>query len=360
MSKKKSREPRASSGSAVTPSGTADDPGVRGPVPDPAASSEEPPAVPEPPASSEEPPAVPEPPASSEAAPPAPRGGPDWLTVALVLVVLLNLGLYLYNRIGPGLASARRPSGPPVPPAAPGQPAPPRPGPPVPAGSPGPRNAPQPQVALPSASGDLATLLQTPHGLALLIRLHEEGGAAALSPDQEKRLVVSLKGNSLVRELGSRIGLLQGLLRPAQLKFLRDARSRISSAGPTDHSVVKSAVKDLEELAGRSSPLPLPEESQSVPEFDAVSLALGLQLLAKEGGELALEPPQAAAFRDVLQGVLDAGSTPYEAPAGILTAAQKTWIEENKDQADPLSLLKGRSLDPYQDLLTRMEETFAK
>ena len=357
MSKKKSRDLKAPSGQAEAPPAEADAPGGQAPDPEPF-----PEGLPEEPA-----------PATSPGEPPAappPRGGPDWLTLALVLVVLLNLGLYAYNRMGLNLSSMRRPSGPPVPPVASGQPASPRPGPPVPPGPdsqppgpPGPgaqRPAPPIQLALPSGKEDLASLLQTPHGLALLIQLHEEGGAAALSPDQEKRLVVSLKGNYLVRELGSRIGMLQGLLRPAQLQFLKDARSRISSAGPTDHAAVKSALKDLEELAGRASPLPLPEEGASRPEFDAVTLALGLQLLAKEGGDLAIEPPQAAAFRNVLEDVVKAGTSPYEAPAGILTDAQKAWIEEHQAKADPLALLKGRSLDPYQDLLTRMEETFAK
>lgn len=297
-----------------------------------------------------------EPQPTAEPEKPAEKRGVDWLTVALVLVIAANIGLYVYNtqsratqRPGPAPNSA----GPP--PASPGRPGP--------GGSPGPGGPPPGQVPpLDPASTTVADLLTSPQGMATLMDLGAQEPPKGLTADQKKRLVAALGARMKARNLGSSVTAMMALLKPAQLEFLRSKKEELPRLVAAGGNPVEKAVAMLKSKAGGADPA-VSAPPEGGPEFDPQGFAQGLLLLEEQKGDLALQPAQAAAILPILQSTEDGAASAAEDAVSILTPAQREWIEENAPKADVAKYLGGTGatdVDLAAVLHKRMEEEFGK
>lgn len=274
--------------------------------------------------------------------------GIDWLSLALVLVILVNLALYYYSR-SPGEpeapAQVAAQGAPPAPagspPAAGGE----RPEPPgqastAPADT-GPKSAPPskstqtgaaPAPAQPASSQtDLDPFLNTEDGANALLTMHEQGGRLAFTADQKKRIKAYLARQRALASLGSQVASIESLLTPAQAALLKTEREEFSGGQPPrSQDPVAQAIAALKARAEDAKPV---ESEVDVPErgptLDPTSLALGLLHLERKGDPERLTSAQAAAVTILLTEIQTiTREQTGEKLERILTAPQRIFLQE--------------------------------
>lgn len=310
-------------------------------------------------------------PQETEAAPAEPekpvKKGIDWLTVALVLVIVANIGLYVYNtrtrttpRAQPNVAGGPQQPGPPPSPGGPGGPG--RPGGPGSPGAPGGPGGPPPSPgAMPvppsppaQAPEELALIVTSPEGIAALIDLGNEAPPKGLTPDQKKRLVAALGTRLAARDMGNKVAEMQGYLQPAQMEFLRERKGQMPPSGEP----IQQALELLKKKAAGAEAAAAPAGEPAGPEFDPVSFAQGLLLMDAQK-DLALQPAQAAAILPILEAASGAGTQAAEDPAMVLTPEQREWLKANASKAD-VSKHVGEATTDGADLSNVLQERMAE
>jgi len=308
---------------------------------------------------------APEPPPEDKA---KKSGGFDFLTILLVVVVLLNVALFLYNSTmdkkpaGPG---GGPPPGAAHPPGDPSQPAP--PGPP-------PENQPprsifekptqaaatslwssSPEVNLEVLTPDeeFKVILkgaqdydnQNPRLLAALMALHYQDSPVNLSLQQRQRFLVEFTAKRVHRSVESIVAAQIGDV--FQRLGLTPAKSKVTES---PDETLKKTVAFLTRIQAKGSPKPFtPRDfglSHLFTNLDEACVAI-LEVEAK-GKEEAIDPSTAAELLGILGPVLNAEAPP-------LSEAQQAWIRENQG-TELMSLqtwLRYLSLPKYDETALR-------
>lgn len=266
---------------------------------------------------------------------------PDWLTIAIVLIIALNVGLYLQTRhefgsqAGDSLGQVEAPDpgreGGPDPWRAPGDKS--EPGPergvsmPPRGGEPGP--APGGAGASQDSDADqVARRLISAEGQAAIKELEKESAPLALTAEQGKELKDLVERKLLEREAGGGVVAITSMLNDAQRAYLQEHKDQLTDARlATEGSAVKTALVRLSKKVG-SAQAGNVKRPASPPQYNPETISVGLLLLENEGGSLEVSAEQAASMVPVLESMEKATSGGGKTLDQILNAKQIEWLKQ--------------------------------